>query len=453
MEESLVSEADASSDEEEENQDFITELFGEGRREQAQRGATTPVTDDSILEVEEDEAGGRRTPTQRIGRRSPRVTDNASNNNKLQMELDSLKSVVEQLKGQSGMVDLLKQNADTLREVAQSTKRERGLEEKKKERPEDPIKVTWSEEGELLEDDNHQLFAWSCRRLYKQPNCEPRKYWEQANYSMQISPNLHESLYLTHLMPLGLSSKVLGWGHDLLATTAIKYYTHAQAAHGSKKRKSNITLEEDEEKMTQRVVTVGQYWAEASGLTEVVEGVHNWCAVRFMTAPWDYSGILLMRILHEVSFFTHVADSEEGQKTVCEKFIDEFLTTNRRRLMQRKPPLVYSKGITLAVDVVRSHNGKHDQLFNKASVYASNRLAKQYKEERDKAKQDKQVLQGENSNLRRRVKELEARAAGRTPRREDQRQKPRQSSHQDVDRAYREDRMEVRTAQKCVIPN
>ena len=205
--------------------------------------------------------------------------------------------------------------------------------------------------------------------------------------------------------------------------------------------------------MTQRVVSVGQDWAEATGLTEVIEGVHNWVAVRFMTAPWDYSGILLLRILHEVAYFTHVADSDEGQKTICEKFIDEFLTTNRRKLMQKKPPLVYSKGITLAVDVVRSHNGRSDQLFNKTSVYGSTRLAKQYKEERDKAKQEKQVLLGENSSLRRRVKELEARAAGRTPRREDQRQKPRQPGHDNVDRAYREDRMEVRTAQKCVIPN
>ena len=124
MDESLASEADASSDEEEENQDFLSELFV---REQARRSATTPVTDDSVVEMDEDDARGHGTPTQRMERGSPRVTDSSRNNNKLQTEVDNLKSMVEQLRGQAGMADLLKQNADTLREVAQSTNREMGL--------------------------------------------------------------------------------------------------------------------------------------------------------------------------------------------------------------------------------------------------------------------------------------------------------------------------------------
>ena len=121
--------------------------------------------------------------------------------------------------------------------------------------------------------------------------------------------------------------------------------------------------------------------------------------------------------------------------------------------MQQKPPLVYSKGITLAVDVVRTYNGRNDQLFSKTSVYSATRLAKQYKEERDKAKQEKQVLLGDNSSLRRKVKELEARAAGRPPRREEPRQKSRQTGKDNDDKEYRMDRMEVRTTQKCVTPN
>ena len=92
-------------------------------------------------------------------------------------------------------------------------------------------------------DDNHSTFAWSIQRLVKQPNEDPKVYWSKAKYQLKIEPNLRESLFLHHLMPLGLSSKALGWGHDLLATTTIKYYTHNQAVSG-RKRKSNITLEE-----------------------------------------------------------------------------------------------------------------------------------------------------------------------------------------------------------------
>ena len=94
---------------------------------------------------------------------------------------------------------------------------------------------------------------------------------------MEVTPNVRESLFTSHLMPLGLSSRVLGWSHNLLATTAIKYYTHSQASISAKKRKSNFTIEEDDDDVRQRVVTVGQEWAETSGGGEVLarDGYHQ----------------------------------------------------------------------------------------------------------------------------------------------------------------------------------
>ena len=139
-------------------------------------------------------------------------------------------------------------------------------------------------------------------------------------------------------MPLGLSSKALGWGHDLLATTSIKYYTHNQAVSG-RNRKSNIMLEEDRDNCKARIVSVGQDWAEASGLHEIAEAAHNWAAVRFQVAPWDWSGLLLLRVVHESSYFSTAAEDEGSQRALAEKFIDEFLSKNRRNLMQGRPPL------------------------------------------------------------------------------------------------------------------
>merc|ERR1711940_361534 len=95
------------------------------------------------------------------------------------------------------------------------------------------------------------------------------------------------------------------------------------------------------------------------------------------------------RELHEVSFFSTVAEDEVGQKMVAEKFVDEFLQTNRRLLMQGKPPLVYNKALSLAQDVVRKEVGRQDTLFTKCTVYTASRLAKKYKEEADRLKEEK----------------------------------------------------------------
>ena len=172
-----------------------------------------------------------------------------------------------------------------------------------------------------------------------------------------------------------LSAKALGWGHDLCATTAIKYYTHNQAING-RKRKSNISVEEDRENMESRIVTVGHEWAEASSLHKLVEAVHNWAAIRFMCAQWDLSGLLLLRVLHEASYFSTAAEGEGTQWALTGK------SKNCRNLMQGKPPMVYKRAMGLADEVVRSFNGKHDQLRNKMDMYSSYRQAQSYKTER-----------------------------------------------------------------------
>ena len=105
MDASLGSEADDSSDGEEETQDFISEIFGEAREDPSPRGATTPVPsnttthgeDDSIIHLdgEDDEVGVPSTYKRRSGRRSPREEGESSSSTKLMMEMTRLKAVVE----------------------------------------------------------------------------------------------------------------------------------------------------------------------------------------------------------------------------------------------------------------------------------------------------------------------------------------------------------------------
>ena len=99
--------------------------------------------------------------------------------------------------------------------------------------------------------------------------------------------------------------------------------------------------------MDARIVSVGQDWAEASCLHKIAEAAHNWAAVRFQVAPWDWSGLVLLRILHEASYFSTAADGEGSQRALAEKFIDEFLSKNRRNLMQSRPPMEYKKAMVL----------------------------------------------------------------------------------------------------------
>ena len=126
---------------------------------------------------------------------------------KLMDEVQNMKTEHASFRQQAAIGEALNKTSGHMVELLTTSKRVR---EEMKELPEDPVLVTCSPRGEKAVDDNHSQFAWEIRRLVKQPNADPKVYWAQAKYKMKVEPNLRESLFLQHLMPLGLSSTALG---------------------------------------------------------------------------------------------------------------------------------------------------------------------------------------------------------------------------------------------------
>jgi hypothetical protein len=157
--------------------------------------------------------------------------------------------------------------------LAERSKRERT----EKESPEDPLLVNM--DGLSYKDNNQSVLCWPARRLYKQPNCNLSSYCKDALYLSEIKPNLRESLYLDHLVPLSVSPKALGWAHNLKTAVNIKYFAHSQSSRG-KKRKSNVSIEESNDRMEARAISLSTDWLETGSVMEVMEALHNWTAVR-----------------------------------------------------------------------------------------------------------------------------------------------------------------------------
>jgi hypothetical protein len=157
--------------------------------------------------------------------------------------------------------------------LADRNKRERS----EKEASDEPVLIKMS--GLSYEDDNHSVLCWQARRLYKQPNCNPSTYWKDALYVTEVKPNLREALYLDHILPLSISPKALGWAHNLKTAVNIKFFAHSQST-GGKKRKSNVSIEESNDRMEARAISLSTDWLETGSVMEVMEALHNWTAVR-----------------------------------------------------------------------------------------------------------------------------------------------------------------------------
>ena len=177
-------------------------------------------------------------------------------------------------------------------------------------------------------------------------------------------------------------------------------------------------MEEDGENVNSWVVSVGQEWIDTSGIPEVVEAAHNWAAIKFMTCPWDWSGLLLLRILHDASYFGEATTNEGAQKELLERFVNEYLMDTRHRAMNDQCPMIYDEAVELMQRICRNYNGRQDRVFTKSNVYSATRLATTYKEERDRARVELKVAKLE-------VIKLSNNRRGRSP--PDRRRSPRRS--------------------------
>jgi hypothetical protein len=119
---------------------------------------------------------------------------------KMMEQMQRMEAEEAHFRQQAAIGETLNMTSNYMMDLVNASKRVR---EEKKELPEEPVLVTWSSRGEKAVDDNHTEFAWEVRRMVKQPNAHPKEYWSQAKYKMKVEPNLRESLFLQHLMPLG----------------------------------------------------------------------------------------------------------------------------------------------------------------------------------------------------------------------------------------------------------
>ena len=119
-----------------------------------------------------------------------------------------------------------------------------------------------------------------------------------------------------------------------------------------------------------------------------------------MVAPWDWSGLLIARVIDEAGFFVMVTESEAQQRALLEKFVDESLAVNKRNCIQGDPSMVYREMIILASDVTRNYNGRQWDLWRKIDVYGAYRSVKKKEAELDAKTAEIITLRQTVSNLK-----------------------------------------------------
>jgi hypothetical protein len=262
--------------------------------------------------------------------------------------------------------------------------------------PETPILELLKADGM---DDNHKVFNWELRRAYKNPNAKPEDYWAEAKYPLQTTPNLKGNLYLTHLMPLSVSSKALGWLHGAKTQIEIKFFTHSNRTN-KRTKKEGLTISSGTDNLGTTNYSVEENWEEADGMKSLVDAIWNLIAATFQIRPWDWTPIVIGRVCHEVGFFSGCSSSREQQKSMTEDFINEVLFCTRTRLGQGSPPLSYHEMLEVAETTVGQANGRQSELRRSKGIYGGRWDLQAKEEEISKLKQQLAQARADANNLR-----------------------------------------------------
>ena len=197
-----------------------------------------------------------------------------------------------------------------------------------------------------LEDDAHVKLDLSLRQKLRPINADPTTYWVKEAFKRVDRPILGSSLYLEHLMPGFVNEATICKVYDVCAYTEIKNYLTKNAGVDRESQKKLKVKEVTEDHLSMGIQT---HWAQANDVWEVMDaGIipnlgtckhfimnsgFNYVAVLFMVRNYSYSGLAMLRCLHEVRYFCRVANGPKQQRTLIESFFNECLKV-RNKIVQ-----------------------------------------------------------------------------------------------------------------------
>ena len=193
-----------------------------------------------------------------------------------------------------------------------------------------------------VEDDGVSKICWAIRSRLRPFAGSQEEFWDHQD---QVAHPIRESFDTDFLRLDPVNSQVTLRDHDRGATRTIKQYL-----------KQNIRVEKT------KLVTDGtgydsndvgfrREYAESTGVYQVVSGLWQYQTNLWMIRRDDHSGVLLLRMLHDVKFFLPTLLAKFADKTTRDKkqlevvtyFVDECLRQNSQRGRQGRPPLNYDE--------------------------------------------------------------------------------------------------------------
>ena len=216
-------------------------------------------------------------------------------------------------------------------------KKKEGLDDMVEEEELEPV-VFAGVEGE---DNGVDVICWQIRTKLRPFTGDWEKYWEMVP---RVDHPVRESLDASFLRMDPVNGLVTMRDHDRGAPRKIKQYLKDNLR--VTKTKAWVS---NQRNMEEHDIGLSRNYVEPTGVYEVMSAIYQYAINVWMIRRDDWSGLLMLKVLHDVKFFAPIliskirtkAERDKKQLEVITWFADQVLELNSQRGRLRKTPLMY----------------------------------------------------------------------------------------------------------------
>ena len=253
---------------------------------------------------------------------------------------------------QPTMATMLEWGCQMVKRMRDAEGEDKGTKKKKKDcvddndDEEDLVPVSFADiKGE---DDGQSMICWDLRNGKLLPfNGKQEEFWL---WQPRVLHPIRESYPDSHLRLDPVNPQVTLRDHDRGAKRTIKQYAKVNfQVVKSKATISSVGMESHD-------VGLAKDYEECTGSYQLVSALWQYAINLFLIRREDYSGLLMLKVLHDVKFFQPVLMSkvvgkkqrDAKQVEVIRHFIDSSMERNSMLGRQAKPPLPYEELLKIA---------------------------------------------------------------------------------------------------------
>ena len=190
-----------------------------------------------------------------------------------------------------------------------------------------------------VKDNGHDILDFKIRNSLRTINSKPENYFKHL--VRKVEPQL-ETVEMDHLTANTVNPRIIKKVHDAGAHLELKYFDGGNITVESRAPKASFSARSGDIQ-----TDLALDWVEPNTVWQCVDALLNYCTTVYSIRRDDYTPWVIMKVLHEIRYFS-ICREPKLQKKVITEFVNCIFRKNEANVRKKTPPVEYTEALKIA---------------------------------------------------------------------------------------------------------